>query len=143
MAIVPFEYDALTLDNIKKASKNYFDVASYMKCDMLDGERGPSYTSIDQIKNLKLLHVRFYFNSKVPEVTDGDKLDDKPSCSFSSDSMFRSNKKKRQIEKVFVEAVTKVFTSQIPKESCTTVNVSEICFAEHASATREGDPSQM
>ena len=59
-----------------------------MECDVLAGERGPSYTGIDQIKNLKLLHVRFYFDSKVPQLTDGD---DKTSCSFSSDSMFCSN----------------------------------------------------
>ena len=41
LAIVPFEYDTLTLDNIKKACKSYFDVATYMECDVLAGERGP------------------------------------------------------------------------------------------------------
>ena len=103
LAIVPFEYDTLTFDNIKKACKSYFDVASYMECDVLAGERGPSYSSIDQIKNLKLLHVRFYFDSKVPELSDGD---DKASCSFSSDSTFRSNTKRPKIEKVSVVDMT-------------------------------------
>jgi hypothetical protein len=103
LAIVPFAYDTLTLDNIKKACKSYFDVASYMECDVLAGERGPSYSSIDQIKNLKLLHVRFYFHNNVPELTtDGD---DKASYSLSSESTFSSKIKKPKVERVSVEDV--------------------------------------
>ena len=75
LAIVPFKYDTVTLDNIKKACKSYFDVASFMSCDVLAGERGPSYTSIDQVKSLKLLHVRFYIDDKVTEKGDDEGLD--------------------------------------------------------------------
>ena len=37
--------------------------------------RGPSYTSIDQIKNTKLLHVRFHFNDQALD-NDEDGLDE-------------------------------------------------------------------
>ena len=35
LTIVPFRYDALTLDNINKACKNPFGIASLMECDVL------------------------------------------------------------------------------------------------------------
>ena len=42
----------------------------------------------------------------MPELTDGDdKHDDKASCLFSSDSIFRSNTRKRKVEKISVEDV--------------------------------------
>ena len=47
-----------------------------MKCDVLAGERGPSYTSMEQIKSLKLLHVRFYFASKTSNVNLLDQEDE-------------------------------------------------------------------
>ena len=61
-----------------------------MECDVLAGERGPSYTRIEQIKSLKLLHVRFYFASKTTshlvmdqeDEADGD--DSIPATSFQS-----------------------------------------------------------
>ena len=74
LGIVPFPYDALTHDNIKTACKNNFGIASVMECDVLAGERGPSYTSIDQIKNMKLLHIGFNFN--VQAADNDDESDD-------------------------------------------------------------------
>ena len=61
-----------------------------MECDVLAGKRGSSYTSIEQIKSHKLLHVRFYFTSKTTshlvmdqeDEADGD--DSIPSTSFQS-----------------------------------------------------------
>ena len=42
----------------------------------------------------------------MPELTEGDdKNDDKASCIFSSDSIFRSNTRKRKVEKISVEDV--------------------------------------
>ena len=32
-----------------------------MKCDVLAGERGPSYTSIDQIKKLEVIAPKILF----------------------------------------------------------------------------------
>ena len=88
LSIVPFKYESLTLENTKSACKKHFDIGSYMECDVLAGERGSSYTSIEQIKSHKLLHVRFYFTSKTTshlvmdqkDEADGD--DSIPSTSF-------------------------------------------------------------
>ena len=44
---------------MKAACKDHFEICSSMECDILAGERGPSYTDISQMKNLNLLHVRF------------------------------------------------------------------------------------
>lgn len=49
----------LTLPNIKKACKEHFEIPHRMQCDILAGERGPSYDNLEQIKNFNLLHVRF------------------------------------------------------------------------------------
>lgn len=58
LTMVPFG-DELTLDNVKAACIKHFKRPSYMECDLLAGERGPSFTDIGQIKNWKVLHVRF------------------------------------------------------------------------------------
>ena len=42
---------SLTLENTKSACKKHFDIGSYMECYVLGSERGPSYTSIEQIKS--------------------------------------------------------------------------------------------
>ena len=76
LSIVPFSYESLTLENIKNVCKKHFDIGSYMECDVLAGERGPSYTSIEQIKSFKLLHVRFYFASKTSNVNLLDQEDE-------------------------------------------------------------------
>lgn len=43
--------------NIKAACVKHFN--SSLECDVLAGERGPSYSDASQIQNWKLLHVRF------------------------------------------------------------------------------------
>ena len=57
MTMVPLNCEA-TLQNIKEACKKYFQLTD-MECDLLAGERGPSFTEISQIKNWKVLHIRF------------------------------------------------------------------------------------
>ena len=48
-----------TLQNIlKKHAKKHFQLTD-MECDLLAGERGPSYTETSHIKNWKVLHIRF------------------------------------------------------------------------------------
>jgi hypothetical protein len=57
--MVPFG-EELTFDNIKTACIKHFKIPSnYMECDILAGERGPSFNEIGQIKNWKVIHVRF------------------------------------------------------------------------------------
>ena len=55
---VPFEYDEVTVENIKRACLNHFDVREGCVCDVLAGEQGPSCSSVKQIPNLNFVHVR-------------------------------------------------------------------------------------
>ncbi|CAB3994904.1 Hypothetical predicted protein [Paramuricea clavata] len=54
---VPMKDKEATLETTKDACKVHFDTES--ECDVLAGERGSSYTSTSQIKNWKVIHVRF------------------------------------------------------------------------------------
>ena len=63
LTLVPLEEEA-TLPNIKAACKAHF--GTNMECDVLAGERGPSYTDASQIQNWKLLHIRFIEKSSQP-----------------------------------------------------------------------------
>ena len=56
LTLVPCEKE-LTLENIKAACKVHFNTE--LECDVLAGERGPSFTESAQIQNWKVLHVRF------------------------------------------------------------------------------------
>ena len=58
---VPYPYGDLTLTNIKKACEDHFlsQLKMQVECDVLAGEQGPSCKTLDQIPNLKLIHVRF------------------------------------------------------------------------------------
>lgn len=72
---VSFEYDEVTVDNIKLACLNHFDVGE-MVCDVVAGEQGPSCSSIKQIPDLKVIHVRFIHGSDAgagSNVDEGDK----------------------------------------------------------------------
>lgn len=56
---VPFEYDEVTVENIKRACLSHFDVAEGSVCDVVAGEQGPSCSSVKQIPTLNVVHVRF------------------------------------------------------------------------------------
>ena len=56
LMLVPCEKE-LTLENIKAACKAHFNTE--LECDVLAGERGPSFTESGQIQNWKVLHVHF------------------------------------------------------------------------------------
>ena len=58
LTMVPRYGSEPTLDNIKESCKRDFEVAN-LECDVLAGERGPSYTEASQIKSWKVIHVRF------------------------------------------------------------------------------------
>ncbi|CAB4033641.1 Transient receptor potential cation channel subfamily M member 6 [Paramuricea clavata] len=59
LTMVPFKHEEKTMQNVRQACKDHFSFGDEYHCDILAGERGPSYTNIGQIKNWKLLHVRF------------------------------------------------------------------------------------
>ena len=58
---VPFDYEEVTLDNIENACRRHFAsiVGVHMVCDVLASEQGPSCSSLQQIPDLKVVHVRF------------------------------------------------------------------------------------
>ena len=58
---VPYEYEEVTLANIKSACKQHFAsrVGDEMICDILAGEQGPSCSSLDQIPDMKVVYIRF------------------------------------------------------------------------------------
>lgn len=68
---VPFEYEEVTVENIKLACLNHFDISETAVCDVLAGEQGPSCSSVNfkQIPNLSVIHVRFI---------DGEDVANKP-----------------------------------------------------------------
>ncbi len=63
---VSYPHGDITIDNIKKACETHFlsQLKMNVECDVLAGEQGPSCTSLDQIPNLKLIHVRFVGTAK-------------------------------------------------------------------------------
>ena len=59
---VPFaDYEDITLPNIKLACEKHFlpTVGKSVTCDVLAGEQGPSCSTLEQIPDLKLIHIRF------------------------------------------------------------------------------------
>ncbi|KAK3751961.1 hypothetical protein QZH41_001244 [Actinostola sp. cb2023] len=50
----------VTLENIKRACEDYFEsrIGPNLTCDVLAGERGPSCKAVDQIPDLKIIHIR-------------------------------------------------------------------------------------
>jgi hypothetical protein len=66
-----------TLENIKTACEQYFapQISSNVKCDILAGERGPSCKTVDQIPDLKIIHVRFVGKATYEDIVDSDRSD--------------------------------------------------------------------
>ena len=60
---IPYKNSDITIDGIKQACLIHFQskghIGKGMEVDILAGERGPTCTSLHQIPDLKLIHVRF------------------------------------------------------------------------------------
>ena len=84
--------EELTIDAIKLACKLHFTdrVGSNMECDILAGEQGPSCNTVDQIPNLKLIHVRFVGKRNSSPVPSGIAMRDVESESVSYDGFSKS-----------------------------------------------------
>ena len=90
--------EELTIDAIKVACKLHFTdrVGSNMECDILAGEQGPSCNTVDQIPNLKLIHVRIVGKRNESPTSSGTALHDidshcsKLNQSISSDGFSRA-----------------------------------------------------
>jgi hypothetical protein len=63
---VPFQYHEVTIENIKRACEKHFEsqIGIGLVCDVLAGEQGPSCKTIEQIPNIKIIHVRFIARSE-------------------------------------------------------------------------------
>ncbi len=87
---VPYGRTDLTIEGIKEACENHFKLilGSGFKCDILAGEQGPSCTTVSQIPNLKLIHVRFLksanpvLNDDAYSAIDNGSDDDEPLTSI-------------------------------------------------------------
>ncbi len=58
LTMVQFAHDNKTMENIKQACMDHFEIDEGYQCDVLVGEREPSYTDVNQIRNWKLIHIR-------------------------------------------------------------------------------------
>ena len=78
---VPFEFGELTIDNIKIACLSHFAVDPSMTCNIVAGEQGPSCRSLRQVRDSKVIHVRF-----IPEPNNElEAIDDQSaSCTIQS-----------------------------------------------------------
>ena len=56
---VAYEYEEVTAENIKAARRKHFKPKLGTVCDILAGEQGPSCKSVDQIPDLRVIHIRF------------------------------------------------------------------------------------
>ena len=54
---VPFEYEEITIDNIKRACQKY--IKEHRNCDDLASEQVPSCSRINKLSSLKIIHIRF------------------------------------------------------------------------------------
>ena len=70
---IPYKNSDITIDGIKQACLIHFQrkghIGKAMEVDILAGERGPTCTSLHQIPDLKLIHVRF-----IPRLVEVDKV---------------------------------------------------------------------
>lgn len=60
---VPYEYDKVTIPNIRRACLEHFGVGENMFCDILAGEQGPSCMTVKQTPSLNVIHIRFIEDS--------------------------------------------------------------------------------
>ena len=72
---VSFEYNEVTIENLKRACEQHFEakIGRGLVCDILAGEQGPSCKTVEQIPNIKMIHVRFISRKDVDIIeSDGD-----------------------------------------------------------------------
>lgn len=100
---VPFEYEEVTIENIKLACLDHFEVSETAVCDVLAGEQGPSCFSVKQIPNMSVIHVRFI---------DGEDVTNKPA--INSKKHIPIKKRKTAVESVQL----------VPAKTTTTISVS-------------------
>ena len=58
---VSFPYEEMTINNIKSACEKHFSSATEggLVCDVVAGDQGPSCRMLEQLPDMKVIHVRF------------------------------------------------------------------------------------
>ena len=72
---VSFEYNEVTIENLKRTCEQHFEakIGQGLVCDILACEQGPSCKTVEQIPNIKMIHVRFISRKDVDVIEcDGD-----------------------------------------------------------------------
>ena len=57
---VSFEYNEVTIENLKRACELHFEakIGWGLVCDILASEQGPSCKTVEQIPNIKMIHIK-------------------------------------------------------------------------------------
>lgn len=71
---VSYEYEELTVENIRRACEKHFAVDKLMSCDILAGEQGLSCNTVKQIPDSRVIHVRFVERVPAVELDEGTEL---------------------------------------------------------------------
>ena len=128
---VPFDYEEVTIPNVKLACLNHFDVRDGAICDVLAGEQGPSCSSINQIPNMRVIHVRFI---------DGEEVVNKPAtgnpprkkrktnvaASVSVSSLNQGGTQKATTSKFIARSMSAVEMLKLGKEIKSSIETTEI-----------------
>ena len=103
---VPYQKEDITFDSIKEACKEHFAsrMDSDQVIDILAGEQGPSCRSVQQIPNLKLIHIRFVSKP----VVESDDEDDFPALTIVPAKNKKVDEKAKSVTSVFPASVSRV-----------------------------------
>ena len=77
---VPFDSEEeVTLKGIKNVCETYFrpTLPAGLTCDVLVGEQGPSCKTVQQIPNMKLIHIRFITENEYQDIGSSSEEDER------------------------------------------------------------------
>lgn len=98
---VPFDFEEMTIDNIKKACMKHFKVRKGLKCDVLSGDRGPSCKSMNHIPDWRVVYVRFIDDETEDEDSSASDDDTRKREPFDTDkSALSFSPEKRKTKEV-------------------------------------------
>ena len=116
-----------TLENIKSACKAHFGTS--LECDVLAGEWGQSFSHADQIKNWKVIHVRF-IEDFLSQDTEIQRYKSEP-CQGSPSKEIQKRSKSSSVPKsVSVSAMLKMGKLIVPENEVVTLKVEEFSIEQ-------------
>ncbi|KXJ09517.1 Eukaryotic elongation factor 2 kinase [Exaiptasia diaphana] len=106
-----------------------------MECDILAGERGPSFTDVSQISNWKVLHIRFVAGTS--ESSHSQTIDTRMTTTSSSPVKFQSTSKRhpepsKVPASVPLSSLLNIGKLIVPRNDIVTVVVEEFNLQEKA-----------